>query len=80
MYYTLTRYISLLGFDAYLGFIHTENYQLNPIVNTFVALLRLKVPKSTKASVSVQKDGTAEDTIEIGGNLELGKIIIVVVN
>ncbi|OQX29365.1 MAG: hypothetical protein B0D92_04195 [Spirochaeta sp. LUC14_002_19_P3] len=38
------------GFDSYLGFIHTENYHLNPSVNTFVAILRLQTSKSNPAN------------------------------
>ena len=61
------------GFDAYLGFLHTENYQINPTVHTFIALLQLKTPKYTIQPEHTQtSEGSAED-LEKGEKIKLGK-------
>lgn len=59
------------GFDAYLGFLHTENYQINPTVHTFIALLQLKTPKYTIQPEHTQtSEGGAED-LEKGEKIKL---------
>lgn len=36
------------GFDAYVGFMHMENAHFNPIVLTFLSLLKSKTASDTK--------------------------------
>ena len=68
----ITKIILISGFDAYLGFIHTENYQMNPVVNVFIDILRLNASKHTQRYKVIQERGTdigqdlGKDEMELG--------------
>ncbi|CAG2257039.1 STRA6 [Mytilus edulis] len=55
---TLPRRFQLMdpGFDAYVGFMHMENAHFNPIVLTFLSLLKRKTDSDTKNKKGIENE------------------------
>ncbi|XP_063427676.1 receptor for retinol uptake stra6-like [Mytilus trossulus] len=55
---TLPRRFQLMdpGFDAYVGFMHMENAHFNPIVLTFLSLLKRKTASDTKNNKDIDNE------------------------